>query len=253
LQVGVDTHVRISDEEAAQRLAAGIAKNKMRFPPLKRLARLTQTAPITFCRGEEYSVAKKRLIRIYLGLEQIHRDTAVEAAMRAELERLDGNPSIETRPAQAVPLRTRDEAIAVNAEFIAAVRELRGRGEEEQRQLVAQFFVEILGYRRTRVRSEHERNDVRVYDRRDRPWIIVEVKPSLESDRHRKAARRQGFDYAHRVGVRFVVLSDGDNFEVYDRSAGQRLSYDEMRQGNFRLTALRSRDNDLLGLLASEC
>src|SRR5207247_4832863 len=60
-------------------------------------------------------------------------------------------------------------------------------------QLVAQFFYEVLGYRRPRVRSEHKHNDVRVHDNQDRPWLVVEVKALLETERHRRAARRQGF------------------------------------------------------------
>ncbi|MBI3465245.1 MAG: hypothetical protein HY000_19640 [Planctomycetes bacterium] len=82
--------------------------------------------------------------------------------------------------------------------------------------------------------------------------LIVEVKPLLEAERDRRAARRQAFDYAHRSGVRFVVIWDGDFYEVFDRCCGERLRYDEMRQGNFSLTSLRSRDADLLSVLASE-
>ena len=91
-------------------------------------------------------------------------------------------------------------------------------------------FYHVLGYKRARVRSEHKHNDVRVNDRRDQPWLVVEVKPLLETERDRRAARRQGFDYAHRLGMRFVAISDGDYYEIFDRCCGERLRYDEMRQ-----------------------
>jgi hypothetical protein len=249
LMVGVDINCRVSDEAVSLKLAEAIEKNRMRFPSLPRFRALSKLGGKTICRGEEYRAAKQRLIKTYLSLPADDRSEAVERAMRDELQRLSGTLQLPNPVDVDV---TANRSIRVTDDFIANVREFRNRGEEEQRQLVARFFVEVLGYRRTRVRSEHERNDVRVHDRKDRPWLVVEVKPSLDSDRHRKSARRQGFDYAHRIGLRYVVISDGDYYEVYDRFAGERLAYDEMRQGNFRLTSLRSRDNDLLSLLAAE-
>jgi hypothetical protein len=144
------------------------------------------------------------------------------------------------------------QTVQVPQDYIALVRDFRGRGEEEKRQLVAQFFFHVLGYKRSRVHSEHKHNDVRVHNRRDQPWLVVEVKPLLETARDKQRAVRQAFDYAHRHGMRFVVISDADFYEIYDRCAGQRLSYDEMRQGSFHLSALRRRDSDLVSLLAAE-
>jgi hypothetical protein len=166
------------------------------------------------------------------------------------LERLEGKKIVTV---QAPPLITTPRhQIAVPPTFISIVSDFRDRGEEEKRQLVAQFFYEVLGYRRQRVRSEHKHNDVRIHDRRNEPWLVIEVKSSLANEREKRAARRQGFDYAHRLGMPFVVISDGDYYEAYDRRVGQGLRYDEMRLGNFQLTALRSRDHDLLSILAAE-
>jgi hypothetical protein len=56
---------------------------------------------------------------------------------------------------------------------------------------------------------------------------------------------------AERPGVR-AHAERGHEREIFDRCAGQRLRYDEMRQGSFHLSALRSRDSDLLSLLAGK-
>src|SRR5439155_25384143 len=151
-------------------------------------------------------------------------------------------------PTKPIAPATARVSVQVPQAYISLVQDFRDRGEEEKRQLVAQFFYEVLGYKRSRVRSEHKHNDVRVHDRRDQPWLVVEVKPLLETNRDKRAALRQGFDYAHRLGMRFVVISDGDFYEIYDRCTGSRLRYDEMRHGSFQITSLRTRDSDLLGL-----
>jgi hypothetical protein len=206
----------------------------------------------TFCRGDSYPDAKRRIIAAYFKLPAEQRKGSdVEQILRDELQRLDGNAETATTT-PTVSITSLRRSIQVPSDYIALVREFRDRGEEEKRHLVAQFFYAILGYKRARVRSEHKHNDVRVNDRRDQPWLVVEVKPLLVAERERRAARRQAFDYAHRHGMRFVVISDADFYEIYDRSAMQRLRYDEMCQGALKLSALRDRDSDLLQILAAE-
>lgn len=250
--IGIEAYTRVTDEDLALRFAETV-HSIGKIPPLKRFIALTRMGMDTILRGDTYEDAKRRIIVAYFELPPNARnDDEVEKILRDELRRLDG----QRDELQAIPpLRgtvAPTHAIDVPATYIELVRDFRDRGEEEKRQLVAQFFYQVLGYRRARVRSEHKHNDVRVHDRRDEPWLVVEVKPLLETERDRRAARRQGFDYAHRLGMRFVVISDGDFYEVFDRYGGKRLRYDEMRQGSFQISSLRSRDNDLLAMLASE-
>jgi hypothetical protein len=256
LIIGVETCVRVTDEQLAVKLADAVHSIMVeqrigRVPTLKRFVAVARLSSKTITRGETYPEAKWRIIRTYFALPaEKRKDEAVDRVLREELDRLDGSNGDPVRAPGTLSLQ--HHAIQVPPAYLDLVRDFRDRGEEEKRQLVAQFFHNVLGYRRARVRSEHKHNDVRVHDRRDRPWLVVEVKPLLETERHRRAARRQGFDYAHRLGMRFVVISDGDFYEIFDRCAGQRLRYDEMRQGSFHLSALRSRDSDLLSLLAAE-
>jgi hypothetical protein len=249
---GVETNLRVSDEELAIRFAQVVEELGGKIPSSKRFKAIARTDPNTLMRGDSWNEAKRRVISVYFGLPADKRKSAaVDLVLRKELSRLNG-PTRDMATAPAVARAAGRHAVEVPPAYIALVRAFRERGEEEKRQLVAQLFFEILGYKRARVRSEHKHNDVRVHDRRDQPWLVVEVKALLESERVRRAARRQGFDYAHRLGMRLVVISDGDFYEIFDRCAGQRLRYDEMRQGSFHLSALRSRDSDLLSLLAAE-
>lgn len=251
--IGVDTNVRQEDEEVAARFADAV-EAAHGIPTLKKLCAIAKIAPATVCREKEtYERAKARLIRTYLAFPPEQRKgESVDTILQHELDRLEGNgQAADVSQVRPLPITNRHQ-IAVSEEYITLVRQFHDRGEEEKRQLVGQFFYEILGYKRSRVRSEHKHNDVRVHDRRNEPWLVVEVKPSLSNEREKRAARRQAFDYAHRAGMRFVVISDADFYEVYDRRAGERLRYDEMRQGSFCITSLRLRDADLLSLLASE-
>ncbi len=248
--VGVETNIRVPDADIAIKFAEAVIAID-RIPSIKRFAVMAQMGQHTITRKDSWVDAKRRIINAYFELPAEQRKNSdVEGILLRELARLNGELSNSTPSGEAVPLGR--HAISVPPEYIALVCSFRDRGEEEKRQLVAQFFHEVLGYRRPRIRSEHKHNDVQLYDRRDQPWLVVEVKALLASERDRRAARRQGFDYAHRHGMRIVVISDGDFYEVFDRCAGQRLRYDEMRQGSFHLSSLRSRDSDLLSLLAAE-
>lgn len=250
---GVETNLRVSDGDLALKFAEVVQALGGRIPSTKRFKAVARMDPVTLMRGDTWDDAKRRVINVYFGLPSDKRkDGTVDDALRKELARLSGAITDGVATPLAAPSLAAKHSVQVPPPYLSLVRDFRDRGEEEKRQLVAQFFYGALGYRRLRVRSEHKHNDVRVHDRQDRPWLVVEVKTLLETERDRRAARRQGFDYAHRLGMRFVVISDGDFYEIFDRCAGNRLRYDEMRQGSFHLTALRARDSDLLSLLAAE-
>jgi hypothetical protein len=56
----------------------------------------------------------------------------------------------------------------------------------------------------------------------------------------RDEAQRQGMDYAARTGAPIVILTDGDRFELFDRTKG--LDYEAMFVGAFQLTRFREAD-----------
>jgi hypothetical protein len=77
--------------------------------------------------------------------------------------------------------------------------------------------------------------------------MVIEVKRSLRSRADRDDALRKGFDYACRNGARYVVITDADRYEVYDRARG--LDHATMMCGAFQLTEFHEADVATLDLL----
>ena len=86
-----------------------------------------------------------------------------------------------------------------------------------------------------------------VQDHTGRTAMVIEVKRSLGSAPQRDDALRKGFDYAGRNGARYVVITDADRFEIYDRTRG--LDHASMLCAKFRLTDFRESDAAALDLL----
>jgi hypothetical protein len=130
--------------------------------------------------------------------------------------------------------------------FLAHVRSISGQPERNMEDAVKEFLVR-LGHPRGNIRFQIGHIDVTVTSMAGEPLFVFEVKRSLASPAVRVEAMRQGFDYAGRVGARFVVITDADRYEVFDRTKG--LSHDAMRCGEFQLTAFRASDTTVLDLL----
>src|SRR5688572_24915018 len=134
--------------------------------------------------------------------------------------------------------------------WIVRIREIRGLPERDMDDLVKRFFI-CLGHEERRVLFQVGRLDVRLDGADGKPLIVVEVKRSLDSRAAYDDARRKGFDYAGRVGAPWVVLSDADQYEIYDRRVAG--DYDAMFCGRFRLTQFQERDIKVLDLLRPRC
>ena len=126
------------------------------------------------------------------------------------------------------------------------VRGIRGLPERNMEDVVKQFLVE-LGHPQSSIQFRVGHMDLRLIDQDGRPFAVFEVKRSLEKDKGRKKARRQAFDYAMESGARFVVLTDGDVYEIYDRELPG--DYAATRCGRFQLTRLRKGDAQIIDLL----
>ncbi len=127
--------------------------------------------------------------------------------------------------------------------ILQRIRETRGLPERNMEALVQDFLLR-LGHPSESIMFQVGRIDVVVNDPSGKPLFVFEVKRSLQSKKERDQARRQGFDYAARTGARFVVLTDADRYEIYDRKAG--LDHDSMLIGSFQLTKFRREDVALL-------
>lgn len=130
--------------------------------------------------------------------------------------------------------------------LLALVRAIAGQPERNMEDLVKEFLLR-LGLPRSAVRFQIGHIDVTVDGQDGKPLFVFEVKRSLLNPNARSDALRQGFDYANRTGARYVVISDADRYEVYDRKRG--LDHATMLCGAFQLTAFRNEDVAILDVL----
>lgn len=149
-----------------------------------------------------------------------------------------------TAPAQASILPPVPEAESL----LALVRAIVGQPERNMEDLVKEFLLR-LGLPRAAVRFQIGHIDVAVDGQNGKPLFVFEVKRSLLNPNARSDALRQGFDYANRTGARYVVISDADRYEIYDRKRG--LDHATMLCGAFQLTAFRTEDTATLDILRS--
>ena len=171
---------------------------------------------------------------------------------------VDGNPRIEQlarlplapEPAiQTVPLPNYLHRI------VQSINDLRGDAnhlEAAHVPIVVSLFA-ALGYRETvDIVIGQERVDVSIR-KNQRTILIIEVKRNWDLNRDEGVgaeAIKQAYGYAHRLGVRFVLVTNGDTYIIYDRLKG--LSWDSNFWGEFRLTALQEDGLKILERLRPE-
>lgn len=133
---------------------------------------------------------------------------------------------------------------------IVGIQELLERIEsgrklpERNMEAAVEDLLRRLGHNAKRIVFQSGRIDVAINDSSGKPEFVFEVKRSISQRTVRDQARRQAFDYAARTGARFVILTDSDRYEIYDRQAG--LDHDSMLMGSFQLTKFRREDVAML-------
>jgi len=123
----------------------------------------------------------------------------------------------------------------------------RGLPERNMEDAVKRLLM-LLGHSECSIKFQVGRIDVLVESANSDPWAVIEVKQSLASKSARDDAHRKGFDYAGKTGARYVIITDADQYLVYDRDMDWR-KYEDCRVGSFRLTAFVSSDEPTLALL----
>ena len=119
---------------------------------------------------------------------------------------------------------------------IEELREDSRHQERDHEDLVSRFFEE-LGYKRgADIKYRRGRVDILI-QHNDKPLIVIEVKRDWSLTSKSKEYVQQAFNYALDVGSRYVAITNGDRYVVYDRTQG--LSYDEHLVYEFQLTRLK--------------
>lgn len=118
--------------------------------------------------------------------------------------------------------------------------------ERDHEDLVAALF-EKLGYERVdEIKFQRGRIDIRI-DVDGVPRYTIEVKADWSLSWRNSKALPQAYNYALQQGTRYVLLTNGDTYFLFDRDNGR--SYDDNFVGEFRLTDLSESGEKILNLL----
>ena len=135
------------------------------------------------------------------------------------------------------------------APVVGSIEALRNDPKHQERgheSLVEDFFCALGFAKHQDIKYRQGRVDVAIWAK-DRPVLLVEVKGDWELSRHTKAgaeAVQQAYRYALDQGVRYVAVTNGDVYLLFDRLKG--LSLEANTLAEFQLTALQETDLDTI-------
>lgn len=135
-------------------------------------------------------------------------------------------------------------------ESVKLLKEDQDHQERAHESLVEDFFC-ALGYKKHRdIKYRQGRVDISLWEG-DKILVIVEVKKDWNlSLYNRPVAVQQAYNYALDQGARYVILTNGDYYAIFDRIKG--LSSSSNLIGEFRLTALGEEDVTLIQRMSRE-
>ncbi len=133
---------------------------------------------------------------------------------------------------------------------IEVFRKDAGHQERDHEGLVHDFFVSIGYGRYDDVKFRRGRIDLLISS--DGVQLaVVEVKRTWNLDfESAKEHIKQAYQYAHENGVRYVIVTNGDDYILFDRLKG--LSWESNLLGEWKLTELREEDLQLIDRLRPE-
>lgn len=132
---------------------------------------------------------------------------------------------------------------------ISLLKKDKNHYEREHESIVEKFF-ESLGYEpHNEIRYRQGRVDILI-SLDSRPCIVVEVKRYWALAKDDEDVIFQAYRYALKNGARFVVLSNGDSYILFDRLKG--FSIDQNYIGTFKLTQLKDSSLQLVNFLQKE-
>ena len=149
-----------------------------------------------------------------------------------------------------------DELIEPPSEFegvLDSINSLRADPDHLERahESIVEEFLVALGYvKHKNIRYQRNRLDISIWDNQI-PQILFEVKRDWDISQYtHQGAIKQAYNYALEYGIRYVVVTNGDDYIVFDRMKG--LSLNSNSLGFFKLTALQQEDIELINKLRQQ-
>jgi hypothetical protein len=112
-----------------------------------------------------------------------------------------------------------------------------GSHQERDHESIVERFFEVLGYKPdSEIKFRRGRIDILIYEQNN-PLVTIEVKRDWGISSKSLKYIKQAFHYALEQGIRFVIITNGDNYVVYDRNK-QGMSYQHYLLFEFQLTRI---------------
>lgn len=167
------------------------------------------------------------------------------------LKYLKISPNDSKKPTITKPPKGGGPAIIRN-QFKSVIQDIKllkqdpAHTEKAHEALVVAFY-ETLGYKKfSDIKYQLSKIDIAIQDKK-KVLIVNEVKRSWNLFNNIESALGQAYNYALKVGAKFVVVTNGDYYAIYDRDKGR--SYDDNFMGDFNLTELTKDKIDLVNTL----
>jgi len=179
-----------------------------------------------------------RSVEELLGISAVSRSQVAPAMYRP----------VVASPTPALADRSRDTIAAPEwlqplVREIETLRQDADHQERDHEDLVASFFV-ALGYQRTvDIRFRRGRVDIQISSG-GQALITIEAKADWTLSPQNKDYVRQAFNYSHETGTRYVIVTNGDRYLLFDRDRGR--TYDDHLVADFQLTSLQRDDIQII-------
>lgn len=138
---------------------------------------------------------------------------------------------------------------------IEVLRDLQQYHSEKAHEVLVESLLVKLGYEKHKeIRYQVRKADICVFienEKSEKCLIAVEVKSDWGMNSMTcHPAVKQCYGYATELGARYVIATNGNFYEVYDRTKG--LSVDENYIGDFSLTKMTKEGLDLIEILKKQ-
>jgi hypothetical protein len=119
--------------------------------------------------------------------------------------------------------------------------------KERAHESLVEMFYEGLGYERfSDIRHRQGRIDIRIM-KDNKVEIVTEVKKNWGLTKNNIKVLRQAYGYALETGARYVIITNGDYYAIFDRKKGS--SYDSQFIGDLQLTNFQKKDLEVIDLI----
>lgn len=174
-----------------------------------------------------------------VGLSQNNKQKPISKPKRSGASVKDNNSGIKNGPKWLVSLAQR-------------VRELRVDlcHKERAHESLVEMFYEGLGYGRfSDIRHRQGRIDICIM-KDNKVEIVTEVKRDWGLTKDNTKVLRQAYGYALETGARFVVITNGDYYAVFDRRKGD--SYESQFVGELKLTDFHKEYLEIINIIKKD-